>query len=688
MFQAGLRESAPPSFRRVREPVLAGFLVFAALVGFVTFRDYVFEDAYITYRYALNLAEGRGFVFNPGEPVLGTTTHLLALILGGLAILGLSPPTGGAVVFVVSLGLAGWLGHRLLLGAGLPSVGALFAIALAWGAGGVFRFFGMETPLYLALLLGATLAASRNRPVTTGLLLGALMLTRYDGVLAAAAILGCRLILERRIPWRSIAAGTAVVAPWLLFAWITFGSPLPNTLSAKSADVGAGAYLEEAVERQTSWLLPRWRFGLQPAPVREAIVALSLVVPALLGAPLLWRRSPWIVALVAFSALLWIAYTILRPPPGHSWHLLPATWCLLLAGFAVWADLLGRLSRVVSPRFSARAAGSALVAVGLVASVLLLPGRASAEAERARDAWIYASRIESYDLFAEWILRHEMADLSVYTLEPGYLTYRTGQRAIDGAGLVTPGIRFHGTPGERTPLLRVLAEYRPGLVVMERPLGRPGPEGAEYRPVLQSASGKMLLLRDDLWAERLPRLRRAWSEQRYYPREPRHTGPVDWDFEEGVPDIFRCRPWACPVWNGVTGSPALVTRPGLQGFQAAWTAPLRIDFDELRFRFAAEGGRALRAQVLVDGWLVFDLPGSAAPEPREVAVPLGPYRGRSAVLRVVDGNLSGGRLALDDVRSVEGGAPETGGEAISGSEFALVPPILYDDPARGALTDR
>ena len=32
-----------------------------------------FDDFYITYRYAWNLAAGRGFVFNPGERVFGTT---------------------------------------------------------------------------------------------------------------------------------------------------------------------------------------------------------------------------------------------------------------------------------------------------------------------------------------------------------------------------------------------------------------------------------------------------------------------------------------------------------------------------------------------------------------------------------------------------------------------------------------
>src|SRR5437879_10308715 len=49
------------------------------------------DDGYITLRYAANLAEGKGFVYNPGEPVWGTTTPLLTLLLwGGAVLLGVS----------------------------------------------------------------------------------------------------------------------------------------------------------------------------------------------------------------------------------------------------------------------------------------------------------------------------------------------------------------------------------------------------------------------------------------------------------------------------------------------------------------------------------------------------------------------------------------------------------------------
>ena len=45
------------------------------------------DDAYISYRYAANLVEGRGLVYNPGEYVEGFTNLLWTLLVaGGLAL--------------------------------------------------------------------------------------------------------------------------------------------------------------------------------------------------------------------------------------------------------------------------------------------------------------------------------------------------------------------------------------------------------------------------------------------------------------------------------------------------------------------------------------------------------------------------------------------------------------------------
>ena len=57
-----------------------------------------FDDSYITFRYSLNLAAGHGFVFNVGDPVLGTTTPLWTLVLALCAAAGMPIPQGALAI--------------------------------------------------------------------------------------------------------------------------------------------------------------------------------------------------------------------------------------------------------------------------------------------------------------------------------------------------------------------------------------------------------------------------------------------------------------------------------------------------------------------------------------------------------------------------------------------------------------
>ena len=57
-----------------------------------TFNDHPCEDAYITYRFAKNLAEGNGPVFNAGDRVEGYSNFLWMALISGAYRLGFDMP--------------------------------------------------------------------------------------------------------------------------------------------------------------------------------------------------------------------------------------------------------------------------------------------------------------------------------------------------------------------------------------------------------------------------------------------------------------------------------------------------------------------------------------------------------------------------------------------------------------------
>jgi 4-amino-4-deoxy-L-arabinose transferase-like glycosyltransferase len=72
-----IKKNHPP---RIDLMVLLAALILAAWVTWAV-GPKTYDDAYITFRYARNLALGHGFVYNPGDNILGTTTPLLTLLL-------------------------------------------------------------------------------------------------------------------------------------------------------------------------------------------------------------------------------------------------------------------------------------------------------------------------------------------------------------------------------------------------------------------------------------------------------------------------------------------------------------------------------------------------------------------------------------------------------------------------------
>ncbi|MGH7397770.1 MAG: hypothetical protein ACRELW_09545, partial [Candidatus Rokuibacteriota bacterium] len=111
------------------------------LAGPVGADAFPLDDSWIHMQFARNLAEGRGFSYNPGVPVSGSTAPLWTLALGGaFAVLGSHPVLAKGLGIAATLGTA-WLAGRLaLIWAGRPEAALLVSVLVAlagpmvWGA--------------------------------------------------------------------------------------------------------------------------------------------------------------------------------------------------------------------------------------------------------------------------------------------------------------------------------------------------------------------------------------------------------------------------------------------------------------------------------------------------------------------------------------------------------------------------
>ena len=155
----------------------------ALLAWFSSVAWFLCDDAFISFRYARNLLEGHGLVFNPGEYVEGYSNFLWVLELTAIwGLSGVAPERAApwlSVAFTAGTiaAMMWWIAHLPLLrhrglvawmALGLVCASATFAV---WTSGG-----GLETRQFTFFIVLAVMCLSLYRDRRRGLLAASLSL--------------------------------------------------------------------------------------------------------------------------------------------------------------------------------------------------------------------------------------------------------------------------------------------------------------------------------------------------------------------------------------------------------------------------------------------------------------------------------------------------------------------------------
>ena len=219
-------------------------LIWAGYLGCdCLFKQY--DDSYITFRYAYNLASGHGLVFNVGDATDSASSFLYTLVLAAAYRLGHHDlPRVSTVLGVLCAGGSSAITYLACMRrCQRPVLSAFLAVAL--GAHGLISGWavsGMETLFYTFLI---TLSAYRIFLLRApgwrdAVLVTLIALTRFEGVfmLLAYGLLELRrwLTLDRRGKRTLVLQAACVfgcLAAFLLFKYLTYGTLLPHAFHLK-----------------------------------------------------------------------------------------------------------------------------------------------------------------------------------------------------------------------------------------------------------------------------------------------------------------------------------------------------------------------------------------------------------------------------------------------------------------------
>lgn len=447
---------------RGRESTLAGEIgvccalaLLTALLT-VTLRDAVNDDAFITYRYAQNLAAGRGFVFNPGERVLGTTAPLHGLLLGALGLVSTDIRAAALLVSALSCITLGYCIYRFLSSAG-ARWGGMIAAAILVSSPDTYVHFPLETILLASLHSLALLCFQARRWAWMAVVLGLATLVRGDSALWALVLGGFALrgAGERRGVLRAAPWLVLPVLVWALYARWYYGAAFSNSASTKSGwDGHALVFASSLWERGLGTLLAEpWLSGA--------------ALPFILGGVVVTFRSAEyqrLRVLPCYWLVYVAAYTALRIFWPHTWYYYPL--------HVVHAALFGlgfehgvrALDRVVK-RAAARSAPLVSAAAGaLVAALVALnAGGVYAEAVSIPTTYFAGGRDALYRATAEWLVATPGRCARTASLEVGTLAYYSNRTFVDRMGLVTPaaGAEMKRTKARDVSVAWTVREFHP-----------------------------------------------------------------------------------------------------------------------------------------------------------------------------------------------------------------------------------
>jgi len=471
-------------FSRYSRWQVVGMIVYVLLMTSVLsifLSGWAYDDPFITYRYAENLANGRGFVYNPGERILSTTTPLFTLVLVPLAFLGAHLPAYANLFGIFCLALGGLSLWDLSYSWKSPSVG--------W-AGLIFYptfpllliTVGSETPIYLALCLATVAFYARGRYTLTAVSAGLATWARPDGALVAV-VLGLDYLIRQRKPilWKTVAIYLAILLGWGIFAWAYFGSPVPVTLAAKQHQ-GIMAISQQFFAGFFTIL--GW-YASWPYVVESALAVAGIVFA-------LWKGRAWILFWL-WSVLYFASYSILGVS-SYFWYYTP-----LVPGFVVavglgieavshlppafsrlfaeiskqTSDLSSQPSTVrkkssgINGQWSGNSRLPSVLGVVLLGFLLIAQGWDVLTTKLDKD-----NRYAIYRAVGEWLNTNTIPEERVGALEVGIIGYFAQRPMVDFAGLIQPKIaqQLTSQTDYEDAAIWAVESYRPDYLVLHEGL--------------------------------------------------------------------------------------------------------------------------------------------------------------------------------------------------------------------------
>lgn len=222
------------SIRKDKNLIFIPFLTLFVRGIIYFFIPHTYEDAFITFKYSENLANGFGLVYNIGEKVYGTTTPFFAIIIAFFKYFGIPCIISSLVINLISESITSLFVYKYLRDYSNEIISFFIALLFVFSPSNIsWSIQGMETAFFGMLIAASFFALYKKKLFLAFLFAFLSTITRIDGLSVVFIIFLFSFIENKFSIIKYFSIPLLIFIAWLIFLQIYFGNFLPNSMLAK-----------------------------------------------------------------------------------------------------------------------------------------------------------------------------------------------------------------------------------------------------------------------------------------------------------------------------------------------------------------------------------------------------------------------------------------------------------------------
>lgn len=423
------------------------FIILVSLFWAFKLRYFLFDDAYFGFNYARNLIEGNGFVFNPGEKVIGTSAPLPAMLYAVIGLLThLEVPLIAKIISTMALMAAGLFAFEVFTNWTKSRWWGLFGWALIFNNAWILLLFSHESMIYLALIWIGFYLAMKDRWFLLSVILGIGVLVRQEIAILWAILFAvqlCKKIIKGENVAQFMTNALVFIlmfAWWFLFSKFYYGTWFSQSMWAKSIQTKVG--IQNYYRGFAFGVLES--FKNFPLYVAYYIGGLMLLLPFVKT----FKKNGPVLVITFWAGILSLFYMVLHMPYYH-WFGIQIFIMFGIIYMIGLRQILSKKSEYLPVKIIAVSFLIISIFANLGLSVRMI------NAQPSKQALYYKS-------LGDWFKANTSENSSICYGEVGMMRYYSDRKIVDYIGMVTPGTIPYLVSKDFRGLIN---EYRPDYFV-------------------------------------------------------------------------------------------------------------------------------------------------------------------------------------------------------------------------------